>query len=59
MFTGVIPIQITDVTGKEIMSFNMSSQKMQMDISGLTNGIYFANLKTDKGIIAKKIIVHR
>lgn len=59
MFNGTIQVQITDVAGQEVKSVQMNSSQMQIDISSLENGTYFVNLKTDKGIIARKIVVQR
>jgi len=59
MFNGAIPVQITDVAGKEIKGMQMNSPQMQIDISGFKNGIYFVQLKTAEGMIAKKIVVQR
>jgi hypothetical protein len=32
------------------------SNDIQLDVSNLTNGIYFLNIKTDKGIVQRKIV---
>lgn len=51
---------ITTITGKTIFSFSKSeiekSSNHQIDISSLTDGIYFINITTEKGIFTKKII---
>lgn len=59
MFNGAIPVQITDVTGQEIINVQMTSPQLQVDISGLSNGIYFVNVQTANGMLTKKIVVQR
>lgn len=55
-----IEISILDVLGKEVIHNSLSStHHFQIDVSGLPNGIYFAQIKTDKGIGARKIVVQR
>jgi len=50
-------IEIFDVHGRNIQSkiYNLQSEYI-IDVSKLTNGIYFINIKTDKGIVYKKFI---
>lgn len=52
-------LQITDLAGKEIKRMKMNSNKMQVDIRSLSNGIYFLNVLTENGKLAKKIVVQR
>ena len=49
-----ISIEIVDVFGKVVLSCR--SQK-EIDVSSLSNGVYFANIKNQKEIIIKKITV--
>jgi hypothetical protein len=49
-----ISIEIVDVFGKVVLSCR--SQK-EIDVSSLSNGVYFANIKNQKEIIVKKITV--
>jgi hypothetical protein len=46
-------IEINDVIGKNVKSYNNVSS---IDISSLSNGIYFLHIKTDKGDFNKKFI---
>lgn len=36
-----------------------SDNKITIDISSLSNGIYFTNLKTEQGIVSKKVIINK
>ena len=51
-------IQVFDLAGKLVSSFSVPSQSQAtvINISHLTNGIYFLKLKTDKGELIKKVI---
>jgi hypothetical protein len=49
-------IIITDVLGKEIYQFNAINAELEIDISKLTNGIYFVKLSDEKGIFTQKFI---
>ena len=42
-------ITITNVSGKEIMNTNMSGANAQINIEGLSNGIYFVNITNENG----------
>ena len=58
--SGEIEISLFDVYGKQSgATFKSRTQKTEMDLSGLTMGIYFVQVKTDDGIATKKIIIHR
>ncbi|MCW3084361.1 MAG: glycosyl hydrolase [Bacteroidetes bacterium] len=52
-------IQITDVIGSIVKQKNASIENAEMDVSDLSNGIYFVSVKTKNGIFTKKIIVQR
>jgi hypothetical protein len=49
-------LRIVDVLGKEIFK-EIFFGKKQIQISNLNEGIYFINIKTTEGTIAKKIII--
>lgn len=51
-------ISIYNIVGEEI-SLNKKRTQNMLDISNLSNGIYFINLNTEKGIITKKIILDK
>jgi len=48
---------ITDMSGKEIHSVNLSEMHNRLDIQALRKGIYFLKLKNDKFEIVEKIVV--
>ncbi|PWA04206.1 T9SS type A sorting domain-containing protein [Flavobacterium psychrotolerans] len=50
-------VNITDLNGRIVVqkAFDKTS-KLQMNISGLASGVYMMNIKSDLGIITKKII---
>ncbi len=48
-------IQLLDITGKTVLS-NSATINSRLDISGLSNGIYFVLAHTNKGIFSTKII---
>ncbi len=47
-------LEIINTLGKKVAHFE--NNQNNFDISGLNNGIYFVRIKTDKGIISKKIL---
>lgn len=48
---------ITDVAGKEV--FGLQPFSNEINLSNLTNGIYFLQLYSNKGVITKKIILEQ
>jgi len=56
--TQISLIEISDVLGHVIIKQDagQSSMKTTIDLSGLSGGIYFINVKTDKGFFKKKIV---
>lgn len=59
---GIAPSQISllDVTGREIMiKNNLRSEQVQMDISTLTEGLYFARVIQDGKAYVRKFMVAR
>jgi len=49
-------IEIISVQGQIIENFTTNDTKTIIDLSKLTSGVYFMKVKTDKGIITKKLI---
>ena len=48
-------IKIITITGSEVIN----TKQNVIDVSGLPNGIYFVQVKTDKGIGTRKIVVQK
>ena len=55
-FNTLSNILITDVLGKEIYKFTPTNDEMEIDISKLSDGIYFVKLSSEKGIFTQKFI---
>lgn len=49
-------INILNIQGQEIMSITAPAGGQDVNISSFSSGIYFINVKTNKGILIKKII---
>ncbi|MBE9467306.1 MAG: DUF4465 domain-containing protein [Bacteroidetes bacterium] len=49
-------IYVTDISGKLVYNSNSNFNNNQIDLSSLTRGFYFINIKTQNKIITKKII---
>ncbi len=47
---------IFDINGKALMKKEIEPDKNRIDISGLEEGLYFVNVKTNSGSMTKKII---
>jgi hypothetical protein len=54
----ICDITIYDVFGKKTQVSNLKSQisDLTLDLSPLPSGIYFVNIKTEHGIVSKKIV---
>lgn len=50
----ILSIQLYNVLGKKVL--HEQSNLQQIDVSNLNQGVYLVKIKTDKGIISKKII---
>jgi hypothetical protein len=49
-------VLITDLLGKQVYSFRPVTTEMNIDIRALDQGIYFVNVKSDKGNTITKVI---
>ncbi|WP_445716603.1 T9SS type A sorting domain-containing protein [Flavobacterium sp.] len=47
---------VLDINGRVLVSQSKAIQNNQINLSGLTTGIYILQLETDKGLVTKKII---
>jgi hypothetical protein len=52
-------LQIFNPLGEKIMEQNISSPKTEINLSNHPNGIYFVQLKTDEGVVTRKIILSK
>lgn len=52
-----IAATITDVTGKFVQSYNLISQRTEIDIATLESGIYFLNLEEKGKLVATKKLI--
>ena len=51
-------ITLFDITGKEINTFSVYSQLIKIDVSNYAKGNYILQIKSDKGILNRKIIIN-
>jgi hypothetical protein len=50
-------ITITNLTGKQVATYNLqNTSNKTIDISHLSEGVYFVTLKTDEEVVTKKVI---
>jgi hypothetical protein len=50
-------VSITTLTGTEVGNYNTENTSTQtIDISHLASGVYFVSLKSEEGVLTKKII---
>lgn len=54
---GTSGINIMDVTGKNVIEFNTSEKEFSINVSELSQGMYFLRIKNQKGNFVKKIFV--
>lgn len=50
---------ITNILGELIYQSNMFNDSHEIHLPNLTSGIYFVYIKTDKGVITKKIMIQK
>jgi alpha-tubulin suppressor-like RCC1 family protein len=50
-------LQILNPLGEKIMEQNISSPKTEINLGNHPNGIYFVQLKSDEGVVTRKIIL--
>ena len=55
----ILEMQIYDVSGKQVKRGRMHDTKQSIDISDLHTGMYFVKVKTEKGVVNRKIQVLR
>lgn len=51
--------RIVNLGEQDIKTKYSSDNKITIDISSLSNGIYFVNLKTEQGMVSKKVIINK
>lgn len=59
-FVNSFSVEVFDVTGKTIYenNFDQSSNLVQaINLQNTTSGVYFINVKSDKGIVTKKLVI--
>ncbi|MGE8432227.1 T9SS type A sorting domain-containing protein [Chryseobacterium joostei] len=47
---------VYDLSGKKLQSGNINSDKEAINLSSYTKGIYIIEVKTEKDVVAKKVI---
>jgi hypothetical protein len=53
-------ISIIDMMGKTVAAFtSFQRMKVSLDLNHLADGIYYVNLDSEKGIVAKKVVLLR
>ncbi len=50
-------LHLTDVSGRRVQSFNLTSQKMTLDVSPFARGIYFLNGEYEGKVFGEKVIL--
>lgn len=55
----IADISVINLEGKTVFSKKNVSVEKGLDISNLQNGIYIANIRTETGIISKKLVIQK
>jgi len=50
-------IEIIDINGKTMLKSKLSSRSTQLDVKGLTSGLYIVKIQNDKTFIIRRIII--
>jgi hypothetical protein len=57
---GKAEISLRNILGETLLNENrIGNGKQRLDVSALSNGIYFLQMKTEYGIATKKIVISR
>lgn len=56
----VVSISLVDIRGAIVMNVNNinNANNLNLDVSGLTEGVYLVNVVTDQGVIVKKLVLN-
>ena len=57
--TKINQLKITNIVGQEILILHKEEQNdksVTVDLTGVSNGIYFVEIKTEKGVVNRKIV---
>jgi hypothetical protein len=50
-------LTITNLTGKQVATYNIKNTSTEtIDVSNLAEGVYFVSLKSDEGVVTKKMV---
>ncbi len=52
-------LKINNILGEDIYESKIDNFKSEIDLSNRPNGIYFINVKTDQGVLFKKLIINK
>jgi hypothetical protein len=52
-------ITIFDATGRAVMKSQIQSFQYQMNVSALTNGVYFVRYETKGNVSVKELVIHK
>jgi len=50
-------VEVFDVTGKFVYETVVSSDVLDVDLSGFRKGVYFVRIITEKGIVVERIVL--
>ncbi|HRY99475.1 MAG TPA: T9SS type A sorting domain-containing protein, partial [Bacteroidales bacterium] len=54
---GNASLSLSSVNGQEVLQAELSSNRMQFSLSGLSRGIYLATVRSSEGVLTRRIIV--
>ena len=49
-------LEITNIEGQIIKTFNITNPETTIDVSGLSGGVYIIKAQSDKGVVVRKFI---
>ena len=49
-------IDITNISGQQVLTYPLNTQKSNIDISSLKNGLYLVKIATESGVTTQKFI---
>jgi len=54
----VSSVEVIDLTGNRVLFIPVESNQSSLDVSSLSNGIYFCKVKTEQGELIKRLVIN-
>ena len=52
-------LTLSNITGQQVFQANVAGKRTMIDVNGLENGLYFLTVRSNNGVVTKKIEILR